>query len=99
MEEIKPKIEFEVGSEVSPGHFFKSSFARSFVTNCRDIKSLDTEFMDVNEEQSDGNLSTDTIKSNNYYSLVNFDNANEQFEQTNSLSTKVSIDLFVYTIN
>jgi hypothetical protein len=41
-----PRVEFALGSEVSPGHFFKSSFARSFVSaSCRDsTKSLDYEF-------------------------------------------------------
>ncbi|XP_031781913.1 flocculation protein FLO11 isoform X2 [Nasonia vitripennis] len=45
MSETSPKVEFALGSEVSPGHFFKSTFARSFVTSRADSsKSLDYEF-------------------------------------------------------
>ncbi|XP_003702840.1 uncharacterized protein LOC100877540 [Megachile rotundata] len=63
-----PKVEFALGSEVSLGHFFKSSFARSFVTNCRDSKSFDFELLDTTiaeEAEPNGN--------NNFFSLVNFE--------------------------
>ncbi|CAK9833478.1 hypothetical protein ANTRET_LOCUS10155 [Anthophora retusa] len=63
-----PRVEFALGSEVSLEHFFKSSFARSFVTNCRDSKSLDYELLDntIAEE-------TETNGNNNFFSLVNFE--------------------------
>ncbi|XP_043255873.1 uncharacterized protein LOC122399328 [Colletes gigas] len=64
-----PKVEFALGSEVSLEHFFKSSFARSFVTNCRDAKSLDYELLDntiAEETETNGNAN------NNFFSLVNF---------------------------
>ncbi|XP_015125118.1 uncharacterized protein LOC107046907 [Diachasma alloeum] len=82
MEENNPKIEFELGKEVSPGNFFKSSFARSFVSNCHDIKSLDTDYVDnlMSEDHSEGNLSTDTITSNNnYFSLNTFESPTKVF--------------------
>lgn len=63
-----PKVEFALGSEVSLGHFFKSSFARSFVTNCRDSKSFDFELLDTTiaeEAEPNGN--------NHFFSLVNFE--------------------------
>ncbi|XP_014484204.1 PREDICTED: uncharacterized protein LOC106749347 [Dinoponera quadriceps] len=43
-----PKVEFALGSEVSPGRFFKSAFARTFTNGnggCRDCKSLDYELV------------------------------------------------------
>ncbi|XP_078035602.1 uncharacterized protein LOC144469330 [Augochlora pura] len=66
-----PKVEFALGSEVSLGHFFKSSFARAFVTSTRDSKSLDYELLDntiAEEPELNGN------NDNNFYSLVNFGN-------------------------
>lgn len=63
-----PKVEFALGSEVSLEHFFKSSFARAFVINCRDTKSLDYEMLDntvAGEAETNGN---------NFFSLVNFGN-------------------------
>ncbi|XP_043285942.1 uncharacterized protein [Venturia canescens] len=73
MNENGPKVEFALGSQVSPGHYFKSSFARSFVTNCRDAKSLDLEFADngTNDEESENNLFSDS-KNNHFFSLMNF---------------------------
>lgn len=79
-----PKVEFALGSEVSPGHFYKSSFARSFIGGPRDSKSLDYEFLDngtIVEEPSPAAAAADTnndninnAKSNNYFSLLNFVN-------------------------
>nr|XP_033336414.1 uncharacterized protein LOC117226311 [Megalopta genalis] len=71
-----PKVEFALGSEVSQGHFFKSSFARAFVsssaTACsRDSKSLDHE-LHVNTIVEEPELSGNN--GNNYFSLVNFGN-------------------------
>ncbi|XP_032670272.1 uncharacterized protein LOC116843713 isoform X2 [Odontomachus brunneus] len=46
--ETTPKVEFALGSEVSPGRFFKSAFARTFTNGnagCRDCKSLDYELL------------------------------------------------------
>ncbi|CAL7934874.1 unnamed protein product [Xylocopa violacea] len=66
-----PRVEFALGSEVSLEHFFKSSFARSFVTNCRDSKSLDYELLDntiATETKTNGN-------NNNFFSLLNFGDA------------------------
>ena len=63
-----PKVEFALGSEVSLGHFFKSSFARAFVINCRDTKSLDYEMLDntvAGQAETNGN---------NFFSLVSFGN-------------------------
>ncbi|KZC05670.1 PREDICTED: uncharacterized protein LOC107194019 [Dufourea novaeangliae] len=77
-----PKVEFALGSEVSLEHFFKSSFARSFVTNCRDSKSLDYELLDntiAEEPESYGNAGN-----NNFFSLVNFGNV------TTALDNRVS---------
>lgn len=54
------RLEFAVGSEVHPGQFFKSNFARSFLA-----KSLDYNFMDnatIAEEDADN-------RNNNFYSL------------------------------
>lgn len=65
-----PRVEFALGSEVSLEHFFKSNFARSFVTNCRDSKSLDYELLD---NAFDKEIETNT-KNNNFFSLVNFEN-------------------------
>ncbi|XP_011495325.1 PREDICTED: LOW QUALITY PROTEIN: uncharacterized protein DDB_G0271670 [Ceratosolen solmsi marchali] len=69
-----PRVEFALGSEVSPGHFFKSSFARSFVSaSSRDsTKSLDYDFYEngtIAEEPVD--VAPDNAN-NNFYSLVNF---------------------------
>lgn len=63
-----PRVEFALGREVSMEHFFKSSFARSFVTNSRDSKSLDYEIL-VNTitEETETN-----VNNNNFFSLVNF---------------------------
>ncbi|XP_076293540.1 uncharacterized protein LOC143215346 [Lasioglossum baleicum] len=67
-----PKVEFLLGSEVSVGQFFKSSFARAFVTNSRDSKSLDYQSLDnANSEEPKLNGNNDN---NNYFSLVNFGN-------------------------
>lgn len=64
----KPKAEFVLGSEVSPSQFFKSTFARKFVTNCHDYNSLDYEILaDTNTEQ-DNNDS----RNNNFFSMNNF---------------------------
>lgn len=85
-----PKVEFALGSEVSPGHFFKSDFARSFVTTtgARDSKSLDYEFYDAEDHRQQvhagaapsaaatpiGGLESGSSGNNNFYSLVNFGN-------------------------
>ncbi|XP_076234352.1 uncharacterized protein LOC143179154 [Calliopsis andreniformis] len=69
-----PRVEFALGSEVSLEHFFKSSFARSFVTNSRDTKSLDYELLDntiIEEAETNGNSNNNI---NNFFSLVNFGN-------------------------
>lgn len=65
-----PKVEFALGSEVSPGRFFKSAFARNIISSGRDCKSLDYVLLDNvvgNEEDRDGNA-----RNNNFFSLVNF---------------------------
>ncbi|XP_011635246.1 uncharacterized protein LOC105425926, partial [Pogonomyrmex barbatus] len=65
-----PKVEFALGSEVSPGRFFKSAFARNFISSGRDCKSLDYELLDnavENEEDRNNNA-----RNNNFLSLVNF---------------------------
>ncbi|XP_012279537.1 uncharacterized protein LOC105699254 [Orussus abietinus] len=67
-----PKVEFALGSEVSPGHFFKSSFARSFVTNCRDTKSLDIGFLDNAIAEEPESIVAADNRNNNFCSLVNF---------------------------
>jgi len=67
-----PKIEFALGSEVSPGRFFKSAFARNFISSSRDCKSLDYELLDnaaANAGEQDNNNAR-----NNFFSLVNFAN-------------------------
>lgn len=72
-----PKVEFALGSEVSMGHFFKSAFAKSFISSCRDSKSLDYEFLDngtITEEPESLNKS----KNSNFYSLMNFGCGNEE---------------------
>ncbi|XP_011315351.1 uncharacterized protein [Fopius arisanus] len=93
MEENKPKVEFELGREVSPGNFFKSSFARSFVSNCRDMNSLDSDYTDLmNDDNSEKNLSTDTITSNNnYFSLNNFESPTKIFGSIDAFPTKESL--------
>ncbi|XP_011250831.1 uncharacterized protein LOC105248011 [Camponotus floridanus] len=65
-----PKVEFALGSEVSPGRFFKSAFARNFISSGRDCKSLDYELLDnaVVDEREDRNNNA----RNNFLSLVNF---------------------------
>ena len=74
METMLPKVEFVLGSEVSPSHFFKSSYARSVAeTSARDSKSLDYDFLDngtITEESGGGSGTNDG--NNNFYSLVNF---------------------------
>ncbi|XP_051162654.1 uncharacterized protein LOC127282456 [Leptopilina boulardi] len=78
-----PKLEFALGSEVSMGHFFKSSFARSFISNCRDSKSLDYEFLDngtITEEPESLNKG----KNSNFYSLMNFGTGNDDEEGNDS---------------
>ncbi|XP_072764443.1 uncharacterized protein [Anoplolepis gracilipes] len=65
-----PKVEFALGSEVSPGRFFKSAFARNFISSGRDCKSLDYELLDnavVNEREDRNN----NARNNNFFSLVN----------------------------
>ncbi|XP_029168137.1 uncharacterized protein LOC114938366 [Nylanderia fulva] len=67
-----PKVEFALGSEVSPGRFFKSAFARNFISSGRDCKSLDYELLDnavVNDHREDRN---NNARNNNFFSLVNF---------------------------
>ncbi|TGZ48926.1 Uncharacterized protein DBV15_08034, partial [Temnothorax longispinosus] len=65
-----PKVEFALGSEVSPGRFFKSAFARNFISSGRDCKSLDYELLDnVGENEEDRN---NNARNNNFFSLVNF---------------------------
>ncbi|XP_071566650.1 uncharacterized protein [Temnothorax nylanderi] len=65
-----PKVEFALGSEVSPGRFFKSAFARNFISSGRDCKSLDYELLDnVRENEEDRN---NNARNNNFFSLVNF---------------------------
>lgn len=65
------KVEFALGSEVSPSRFFKSAFARNFTSNSRDCKSLDYELLDnaatATEEDRNNNS-----RNNNFLSLVNF---------------------------
>ncbi|XP_012267126.2 uncharacterized protein LOC105692477 [Athalia rosae] len=64
------KVEFAVGSEVSPASFYKSAFARSFAMNSRETKSLDFGFMNnetIAEEPTDCNVNTDS-KNNNFVS-------------------------------
>ncbi|XP_029670481.1 nuclear pore complex protein DDB_G0274915-like [Formica exsecta] len=66
-----PKVEFALGSEVSPGRFFKSAFARNFISSGRDCKSLDYELLDnaVVNQRDDRNNNT---RNNNFFSLVTF---------------------------
>lgn len=66
-----PKVEFALGSEVSPGRFFKSAFARNFISSGRDCKSLDYELLDnaVVDQRDDRNNNT---RNNNFFSLVTF---------------------------
>ena len=72
-----PKVEFALGKEVSMGQFFKSSFARSFFSHCRDTKSLDYEFLDNGTitEEPEG---VSDKGNNNFYSLVNFGSTMEE---------------------
>ncbi|XP_018403020.1 PREDICTED: uncharacterized protein LOC108779947 [Cyphomyrmex costatus] len=65
-----PKVEFALGSEVSPGRFFKSAFARNFTSTGRDCKSLDYELLD-NVERNEGDRNNNG-RNNNFFSLVNF---------------------------
>ncbi|KOX81197.1 hypothetical protein WN51_00104 [Melipona quadrifasciata] len=65
-----PKVEFALGNKVSRRHFFKSNFARSFVTNCRDSRSLDYGFLN-NRNSEDVRASDD-----DYHSLVSLETAN-----------------------
>lgn len=68
-----PKVEFALGSEVSPGRFFKSAFARNFISSSRDCKSLDYELLDnataASTAEEDRN---NNARNNNFFSLVNF---------------------------
>ncbi|KAH0951626.1 hypothetical protein HN011_010289 [Eciton burchellii] len=68
-----PKIEFALGSEVSPGRFFKSAFARNFISSSRDCKSLDYELLD-NAAANTGEQDNNNARNNNFLSLVNFAN-------------------------
>lgn len=82
-----PKVEFALGSEVSPCHFFKSSFARSLVRNARDAKSLDYELLDngtIIEETPECNADG---RNNNFFSMLEF--RNEKTTSTNS-STRLN---------
>lgn len=65
-----PKVEFALGSEVSPGRFFKSAFARNFISSGRDCKSLDYELLDNVEGNAEERSSN--ARNNNFLSLVNF---------------------------
>ncbi|XP_011060432.1 PREDICTED: uncharacterized protein LOC105149593 [Acromyrmex echinatior] len=65
-----PKVEFALGSEVSPGRFFKSAFARNFISSGRDCKSLDYELLDNVERNEDDR--NNNGRNNNFFSLVNF---------------------------
>ncbi|KAL0126275.1 hypothetical protein PUN28_004994 [Cardiocondyla obscurior] len=66
-----PKVEFALGSEVSPGRFFKSAFARNFISSGRDCKSLDYEPLD-NDVAENGGDRNNNARNNNFFSLVNF---------------------------
>lgn len=65
-----PKVEFALGSEVSPGRFFKSAFARNFIGSGRDCKSLDYELLD--NVGAGGEDRNNNARNNNFFSLVNF---------------------------
>ncbi|KAK2586585.1 hypothetical protein KPH14_011463 [Odynerus spinipes] len=81
----QPKVEFALGSEVSPCHFFKSSFARSLVRNARDAKSLDYELLDngtIIEETAECNADG---RNNNFFSLLEF-----RSEKTTTTMTSTS---------
>ncbi|XP_012543654.1 uncharacterized protein LOC105841083 [Monomorium pharaonis] len=67
-----PKVEFALGSEVSPGRFFKSAFARNFISSGRDCKSLDYELLDNVEEREEDRNNNAGGRNNNFFSLVNF---------------------------
>lgn len=86
-----PRVEFALGSEVSLEHFFKSSFARSFVTNYRDSKSLDYEFLDniIAEE-----VETNGSNNNNFFSLVNFESKITNTVDNNNVFNKDSVNLW-----
>lgn len=43
-----PKPEFDLSSEITPGHYFKSSFARSMVVNNNASKSKSLDYMFLN---------------------------------------------------
>lgn len=81
MTDTPPKVEFALGSEVSPGHFFKSSFARSFASGSNriaDTKSLDYDFYEANATIVEEPPDSPSQQNNNFYSLVNFDKETEQ---------------------
>ncbi|XP_031836216.2 uncharacterized protein LOC116428567 [Nomia melanderi] len=83
------KVEFALGSDVSLEHFFKSSFARAFVSSSRDSKSLDYELLDnaiVESPDTNGNVD------NNFFSLINFGNAATRSE--NRVSGKDTVNLW-----
>jgi len=67
-----PKVEFALGSEVSPGRFFKSAFARNFISSGRDCKSLDYELLDNVDESEEERNNNNNVRNNNFFSLVNF---------------------------
>lgn len=68
-----PKVEFALGSEVSPGRFFKSAFARNFISSGRDCKSLDYELLDnVGDRNGMEDRDGGNARNNNFFSLVNF---------------------------
>lgn len=67
MDSNTSKVEFALGSEVSLNHF-KSNFARSFVTNCRESKSLDYELLNNTTGEDD----TQTNGNNNNFFSLNF---------------------------
>ncbi|XP_046751269.1 uncharacterized protein LOC124414285 [Diprion similis] len=87
------KVEFAVGSEVSPVSFYKSAFARSFVMNSRETKSLDFGFM---------NSETIAEEPINSTSPTSNDNRNNNFVPQNSQITGKPIsssDVKLWRIN
>ncbi|XP_058793114.1 uncharacterized protein DDB_G0271670-like [Phymastichus coffea] len=75
MADSPPKIEFALGSEVSPGHFFKSSFARRFADGVGGSRLADTKSLDY--DLANATIAEEPPCSpsqlNNFHSLVNFD--------------------------
>ncbi|XP_034943526.1 bromodomain-containing protein DDB_G0270170 [Chelonus insularis] len=91
MEESGVQVKFDVGSEVSIGHFFKSSFARSFVTTCRDIET--SNFGLINDSSDHASHENSTLCLEDKNNLLPISNGNQTSQSENNFQSTSNVPL------